>query len=35
LPLNRLIGDRGSLDDVQKAFDDLRAGSGLRTVLTP
>jgi S-(hydroxymethyl)glutathione dehydrogenase/alcohol dehydrogenase len=35
LPLERLIGDRGTLDDLDRAFTDLRAGTGLRTVLAP
>lgn len=35
LKLDRLVGDHGTLDDVHRAFDDLRSGAGLRTVLTP
>ncbi|MFF9351515.1 alcohol dehydrogenase catalytic domain-containing protein [Streptomyces sp. NPDC014734] len=35
LPLDRLIGNRGTLTDVERAFGDLRAGVGLRTVLKP
>ncbi len=35
LPLSRLIGARGGLDDVPRALADLRSGTGLRTVLNP
>ncbi|GAB6903923.1 alcohol dehydrogenase catalytic domain-containing protein [Kineosporia succinea] len=35
LPLSRLVGSGGTLDDVERAFADLRAGAGLRTVLRP
>ena len=33
LPLERLISRRISLDDVNGAFDDLRNGAGIRTVI--
>jgi S-(hydroxymethyl)glutathione dehydrogenase/alcohol dehydrogenase len=35
LPLDRLIGNRAPLARVDRALADLRAGSGLRTILEP
>lgn len=35
LPLGSLVGGAGGLADVERAFADLRAGVGLRTVLHP
>lgn len=35
LPLDRLIGHRAPLSEVDRALADLRAGSGLRTILEP
>lgn len=35
LPLARLVGTHGELADAPKAFEDLRAGLGLRTILHP
>lgn len=33
LPLDKLISERIPLDDVNVAFDDLRSGSGIRSVI--
>jgi S-(hydroxymethyl)glutathione dehydrogenase / alcohol dehydrogenase len=33
LPLERLITGRVTLDEVNGAFDDLRSGSGIRSVI--
>lgn len=33
MPLDRLVSKRAPLDEVNQAFDDMRAGSGIRTVL--
>ena len=33
LPLERLITGRITLDDVNTAFDDLRHGTGIRSVI--
>jgi S-(hydroxymethyl)glutathione dehydrogenase/alcohol dehydrogenase len=33
LPLDRILGRRIALDDLPSAFDDMRHGSGLRTVV--
>ncbi len=35
LPIHRLVDRRIALDDVEAAFDRLRAGDGLRSVVTP
>jgi len=35
LPVQRLVDRRVSLDDVEAAFDRLRAGDGLRQVIVP